>query len=97
MVFATDHVLPFVFQFYVKALASVSIITEVLADDYIAEIAPVTEETARSAKSDSAGGRIACIYGLDIRKLRACLKTIVNRSEFSESNYNSRHHEHFVG
>ena len=29
--------------------------------------------------------------------LRACLKTIVNRSEFSESNYNSRHHEHFVG
>lgn len=30
-------------------------------------------------------------------KLRACLKTIVNRSEFSESNYNSRHHEHFVG
>jgi hypothetical protein len=52
-------------------LASVSIITEVLADDYIAEIAPVTEETARSAKSDSAGGRIACIYGLDIRKLKS--------------------------
>ena len=34
-------------------------------------------------------------YSLNI--LRACLKTIVNRSEFSESNYNSRHHEHFVG
>ena len=33
----------------------------------------------------------------DDNKLRACLKTIVNRSEFSESNYNSRHHEHFVG
>ncbi len=31
------------------------------------------------------------------RVFRACLKTIVNRSEFSESNYNSRHHEHFVG
>ena len=28
---------------------------------------------------------------------RACLKTIVNRSEFSESNNNSCDHEHFVG
>ena len=29
--------------------------------------------------------------------LRACLKTIVNRSEFSERNNNSCDHEHFVG
>ncbi len=29
--------------------------------------------------------------------IRACLKTIVNRSEFSERNNNSCDHEHFVG
>lgn len=28
---------------------------------------------------------------------RACLKTIVNGSEFPESNYHSSHHEHFIG
>ena len=32
-----------------------------------------------------------------IEILRACLKTIVNRSEFSERNNNSCDHEHFVG
>ena len=30
-------------------------------------------------------------------KFRACLKTIVNGSEFPESNYHSSHHEHFIG
>ena len=29
--------------------------------------------------------------------LKGCLKTIVNRSEFSERNNNSCDHEHFVG
>lgn len=32
-----------------------------------------------------------------VRILRACLKTIVNGSEFPESNYHSSHHEHFIG
>ncbi len=32
-----------------------------------------------------------------IQIFRACLKTIVNGSEFPESNYHSSHHEHFIG
>ena len=30
-------------------------------------------------------------------RLRGCLKTIVNGSEFAEGNNDSRNHEHFVG
>ena len=41
------------------------------------------------------GTYTAPIEGLS--DLRACLKTIVNRSEFSERNNNSCDHEHFVG
>lgn len=38
------------------------------------------------------------MYGVPKEKIiRACLKTIVNRSEFSERNNNSCDHEHFVG
>ena len=39
----------------------------------------------------------ALVLLADKRTLRACLKTIVNGSEFPESNYHSSHHEHFIG
>ncbi len=38
-----------------------------------------------------------CLSLLYKHKIKSLLKTIVNRSEFSESNNNSCDHEHFVG
>ena len=68
MVFATDHVLTFVFQFYVKALASVGVVAEILAYGYVSEISPVAEKSAASAESDASGRGITCVDLHDVGK-----------------------------
>lgn len=68
MVFATDHVLPFVFQFYVKALAPVGVVAEILTYDDVAEISPVAEKSAASAESDTCGRGITCVDLHDVGK-----------------------------
>lgn len=58
VVVATDYVLAVVFQHDVETLVPVGIIAEILADEDVAEIAPVAKESAASAQSQSAGRRI---------------------------------------
>jgi hypothetical protein len=51
MVVAAYDILPIVFQqLYAETLAAVGIVTEILADDDVAEISPIAKETSASAQ-----------------------------------------------
>lgn len=63
---------------------------ELLEDQY----ADYYDRFANSSRNTLGGGQEVNLEGF---KFRACLKTIVNGSEFPESNYHSSHHEHFIG
>lgn len=66
VVLTACYVLAPAFKPDVEALAAVGVITEILANYYVAEIAPVAEEAAAAAESDAAGRWVACVGRLDV-------------------------------
>ncbi len=50
MVVAACDILPIVFQLYAETLAAGGIVTEILADDDVAEISLIAKETSASAQ-----------------------------------------------
>lgn len=56
---ASDNVLAAALEPYQKAMASASVIAEIGSDHYVAEIAPVAEQSATAAESQSARRGIA--------------------------------------
>lgn len=61
VVLTACHVLAPAFKPDVEALAAVGVVTEILADYYVAEIAPVAEEAAAATESYAAGRGVACV------------------------------------
>lgn len=56
---ASDYILPAAREPYQEAMASAAVIAEVRPDHYVAEIAPIAEQTATAAESQSARRGIA--------------------------------------